>query len=136
MPTISKRVMFMFYCVYVLSCLCFDVFMYCYRYVLLVHVRYAYVLLCLCFVMCTFCYIYVCYVYVLICVCFVTFMFWCLISLCLCFVCLWCLCLFISFLPCYVYDMLCLCFVMDFPVNKKGIKNMLYANIIENCLFV
>jgi len=41
---------------------------------------------------------------------------------------------------CYAY-VLCLYFVVymfcyDFPVAEKGIKNMLYANILEKLLFV
>ena len=57
--------------VYVLSCLCFDVFMYCYLYLLscvcFVEFLLCYVsgLLCFCFLMLMFCYVYVCCVSVL-----------------------------------------------------------------------
>jgi len=55
---------------------------------------------------------YMCYVYVLIC--------YVLLFLC-----------FAVFMFSYVYVLLWLCFVMDFPMSGKGIKNRLYANILE-----
>ena len=102
--------------VYVLLCICFVMFMLWCVYVLLSLCFAMYMfdmfmfLLCICFVMFMFCCIYVCYVYVSECSCFVTFMF-ALFILCLCFV------MFI--------------FVMTFSMAGKGIKNRLYANILE-----
>ena len=66
---------------------------------------------------------------------FVMFMFVCFVFL-FCYVyvllCFW----FVTFMVCYVYA-LCLYFVVymfcyDFPVAEKGIKNRLFANILEN----
>jgi len=70
--------MFMFYCVSVVACLCFDVFMYCY-----IHVCYVYVLICLCYVM-----FMSYYVYVLLCFCFLMMML-CYVYVCCVSVLLW-----------------------------------------------
>ena len=80
------------------------------------------------------------YVSVLVCLCFIVLMF--------CHVCaLLCLCIVI-FMLCYVYFLLCLFFVCSFVFKGlqivisrfsehggEGIKDMLYANILENYMY-
>ena len=120
--------MFMFCYVPALVCLC------CYVYDSICLCLLCYVLLCICFVMFAFHHDLVCYIYVLLCLCFVMCMFRCAVFgyvyglLCL---------------LCYVYVVVCICFVMCMfclctelwkhflHLVGKGIKNMLYANILE-----
>jgi len=102
-----------------------------------VYVHLCFVWLCLLCIVLMFCHVYalmdlcdiiftLCYVYDLLCECFDMFMF------CYVYV-LLCSCLLMLML-CYVYVCCVYVLLWYFLATGKGIKNKLYANILENCL--
>ena len=106
-----------------------------------VRFRYAYVLLCPCFgMLCSLRLWFSLFMFVMFMFCYVS------VLLCMRFIMIW----FVMFMFCYVYVLLCLCFAMSclvvfmvccvsvfvmgllFLVIPEGIKNRLFANILEN----